>query len=112
MSALPHVARDRTAAACAQTSTNRRDLPANDGPPRRDTGETIRDTAFCDSRAVASEVPWTAVVTAWEGPDALHPMLIRLTLDRDGATETKVYASITEASRQLELWLEQRMTGY
>lgn len=57
---------------------------------------------------VSQSKHWIAVVTAWDGPDADHPILVRLTLESNDHTETKVFASASEASHQLEAWLEQK----
>jgi hypothetical protein len=76
---------------------------------RGDTEKTLGHTRDRDNRGVAVSDRWIAVVTAWDGPDAQHPLVIRLTLDYNGRTETAVCASPEDAVNQLQRWLEDRV---
>lgn len=75
----------------------------------RDAEKTIGHTLDPDNRCVAVSDRWIAVVTAWDGPDAQHPLLVRLTLERNDRTETAVCASPTDAANLLQRWLEERL---
>ena len=52
---------------------------------------------------------WITVVTAWDGPDQRHPLVVRLTLEYNDRTETKVCLTPADAAVQLERWLEERL---
>jgi len=49
---------------------------------------------------------WIVAVTVVDGPDADHPLIIRLTLSTHGRRETTAVATIPEACDQLRQWLQ------